>query len=101
MISVLREYSVYWGVKRYPLILLTLKIPEVMLKKAIGLNAKKILRMLDNNGRWSYDSLKKVTGLSDCELSLALGWLSAKGKIESEDCRNELFFFKSVNVYIG
>ena len=51
--------------------------------------------------RWSYDSLKRNSGLKDKELGAALGWLAREDKIEIHQEEDELYVSLGVNVYIG
>lgn len=53
-----------------------------MNKSEIGLNAGKVWQLLSDYTRWSYDSLKRKSGLKDKELGAALGWLAREDKIE-------------------
>ncbi|WP_321335483.1 winged helix-turn-helix domain-containing protein [uncultured Bacteroides sp.] len=70
-------------------------------KKEIGCNAGKIWQLLSNNANWSYDELKKKSGLKDKELGAALGWLARENKIEFEKEGDELYIYLCVNIYIG
>ncbi len=47
-----------------------------MNKYQIGLNAGVVWHLLNDNSRWSYCELKKASGLSDRDLSAAIGWLA-------------------------
>jgi hypothetical protein len=69
-------------------------------KNEIGLNAGKIWQLLNDYTRWSYDSLKRNSGLKDKELGAALGWL-AREEIEIHQEEDELYVSLGVNVYIG
>lgn len=70
-------------------------------KHQIGLNAGRIWTLLNNNKRWSYCDLKKVSELSDRELNAAIGWLARENKIDFESSDGDDHLFLSVNVYIG
>ena len=73
-----------------------------MNKYQIGLNAGIVWRLLNDNSQWSYCELKKASGLSDRDLSAAIGWLAREDKIDfdSGEADRECFFL-SVNVFIG
>ena len=66
----------------------------------IGMNAGKIWILLSNNSRWTYDELKKKSGLDDIELSAAIGWLAREDKVEFEIDHGDACLFLNVNVYI-
>ena len=70
-------------------------------KNGIGTNAGKVWMLLSDNSRWTYDDLKKKSGLNDMELSSAIGWLAREDKIEFETAQGDSFLFLGVNVYIG
>lgn len=72
-----------------------------MNKKEIGLYAGKVWRLLADNSRWSYNELKKKSGLNDSELGAALGWLARENKIDFDQDGEEIRVFMYVNVYIG
>lgn len=57
--------------------------------------------MLSDNGRWSYATLKRKSGLKDKELGAAIGWLAREDKIELHQEDDELYISLGVNVYIG
>ena len=72
-----------------------------MNKSEIGLNAGKVWQLLSDYTRWSYDSLKRKSGLKDKELGAALGWLAREDKIEIHQEEDERYVSLGVNVYIG
>ena len=45
-----------------------------MNKNGIGINAGIVWRLLDNNRRLEYREIKRLSGLSDRELNMAVGW---------------------------
>jgi predicted transcriptional regulator len=47
----------------------------------IGENAGMVWKVLHQKGSQTSSSLKKLTGLDDKNLCLALGWLAREGKI--------------------
>lgn len=54
-----------------------------MKKEVIGENAGKVWRVLDEHeNKMSIDELLKATGLTEIQLSAALGWLSREDKVE-------------------
>lgn len=71
-------------------------------KHVIGLNAGKVWRLLSDNAKWSYDELKKASGLSDKDLSAAIGWLAREDKLEFEYGEDDdIHVFLNINVFIG
>ena len=73
-----------------------------MNKYQMGLNAGVVWHLLNDNNRWSYCDLKKASGLSDRDLSAAIGWLAREDKIDFDSCEDDReCFFLSVNVFIG
>lgn len=70
-------------------------------KNEIVTDARKIWQLLCNNEKWSYGTLKRMSGLRDKELGAALGWLSKENKIEFDQSTEELYVYLCVNVYIG
>lgn len=70
-------------------------------KAKIGMNAGKVWLALSNNAKWSYGELQKKLGLTERDLSAALGWLAREDKIEFEQTKDELYVYLCVNVYIG
>lgn len=70
-------------------------------KQEIGLHAGMVWHLLNDNEKWSYQSLKRKSGLKDKELGAALGWLARENKIEFEQREEELYLYLCVNVYIG
>ena len=70
-------------------------------KREIGCNAGRIWQILSDNANWSYDDLKKKSGLKDKELGAAIGWLARENKIEFEQEGEKLYMYLCVNVYIG
>ncbi|MDY3267419.1 MAG: winged helix-turn-helix domain-containing protein [Phocaeicola sp.] len=70
-------------------------------KYIIGNNAGIVWRLLNNGKKWSYDEIKKASGLSDRDLNLAIGWLAREDKIYFEtDKQNSEFMYLSVDMYI-
>lgn len=70
-------------------------------KYIIGNNAGIVWRLLNNGKKWSYDEIKKASGLSDRDLNLAIGWLAREDKIYFEtDKQNLEFMYLSVDMYI-
>lgn len=72
-----------------------------MNKKEIGALASRVWQLLVNNARWSYQDLKKKSGLRDKELGAALGWLAHEDKVEFDQEEDELYVYLCINVYIG
>ena len=73
-----------------------------MNKHQIGLNAGMIWRLLNNNQQWDYCELKKASGLSDKDLSAAIGWLAREDKIDFSDADTQGdCYFLNINVFIG
>ncbi|MDL2303771.1 winged helix-turn-helix domain-containing protein [Bacteroides sp. OttesenSCG-928-D19] len=72
-----------------------------MYKAEIGVYASKVWQLLINNARWSYEDLKRRSGLRDKELGAALGWLAHEDKVEFDQKEDELYVYLCVNIYIG
>lgn len=53
-----------------------------MNKNGIGINAGIVWRLLDNNRRLEYREIKRLSGLSDRELNMAVGWLAREDRIQ-------------------
>lgn len=53
-------------------------------KNKIGLNAGTVWHLLSDQRKWSYRELKEASGLPDCELNAAIGWLARENKIDIE-----------------
>ena len=55
--------------------------------RKIGIDAGIVWQTLDvaKDRSCSYDELKSKSGLSDCALNRALGWLAREGKLEIDD----------------
>ena len=69
-------------------------------KYTIGNNAGIGWELLNNGNRWSYDELKKASGLTDRDLNAAIGWLAREDKVYFEtDKNNTEYLYLSVNVY--
>ena len=70
-------------------------------KHSIGTNAGIVWRLMNNDYKWSYQELKEKSGLSDCELNAAIGWLAREDKIQIEEDMNthQEIFFQFFNVY--
>ena len=49
---------------------------------AIGANAGKLWTIIANNGEISLAGLKKLSGLDDRQLFMALGWLAREDKVK-------------------
>ena len=58
-------------------------------KYTIGNNAGIVWKLLNNGKRWSYEDLKKASGLTDRDLNAAI----------ETDKNNTEFLYLSVNVY--
>ena len=73
-----------------------------MNKHQIGLNAGIVWHLLNDNEQWNYCDLKKASGLSDKDLSAAIGWLAREDKIDfGNEQKEDECYFLSVNVFIG
>lgn len=73
-----------------------------MNKHQIGLNAGIVWHLLNDNKQWNYRDLKKASGLSDKDLSAAIGWLAREDKIDfGNEQKEDECYFLSVNVFIG
>lgn len=72
-----------------------------MNKNSIGINAGIVWRLMNNGRKWSYNELKKVSGLSDHELNAAIGWLAREDKIQIEEDVNahQEVFYQFFNTY--
>lgn len=53
-----------------------------MNKNGIGINAGIVWRLLDNNRCLEYREIKRLSGLSDRELNMAVGWLAREDRIQ-------------------
>lgn len=72
----------------------------VMNKVEIGYCAGQIWTLLSsNNGKCSYDELKKKSNMPGTQFDAALGWLSREDKIEFEETCKGLFVFLPMNYY--
>ncbi len=69
--------------------------------QSIGENAGIVWRLLNDGKRWEYDDVRKASGLSERELSAAVGWLAREGKIcfETDTEHHKDFLFLSLNIY--
>ncbi|MCF2738211.1 Protein of uncharacterised function (DUF2582) [uncultured Bacteroides sp.] len=72
--------------------------------QSIGNCAGVIWKLLNGEHRkWSYNEIKKSTGLSDREINAAIGWLAREGKLNIEETqqgkRNILYI--ELNFFIG
>lgn len=72
--------------------------------QSIGESAGIVWRILAGEHRkWTYDEIKKATGLRDRNLNAAIGWLAREGKLSIEDTtkdeKNVLYI--ELNYYIG
>ena len=73
-----------------------------MNKHEIGINAGIVWQLLCDNAKWDYGKLKRKSGLTDKELSAAIGWLAREDKIEFEyGTKDDVRVFMNVNVFIG
>ena len=70
-----------------------------MNKNGIGINAGIVWRLLDNNRRLEYREIKRLSGLSDRELNMALGWLAREDRIYIENGKE--YYYLELNLYIG
>ena len=70
-------------------------------KHIIGENAGVIWKLLNNGERWEYDKLKAVSGMSDRDLNLAIGWLAREDKIffETNKDENKEYLYLSLVLY--
>ncbi|MBU3838864.1 winged helix-turn-helix domain-containing protein [Bacteroides caecigallinarum] len=70
-------------------------------KHIIGENAGIIWKLLNNGERWEYDKLKAVSGMSDRDLNLAIGWLAREDKIffERNKDDNKEYLYLSLDLY--
>ncbi len=72
--------------------------------QSIGESAGIVWRTLAGEHRkWSYNELKKVTGLPDRNLNAAIGWLAREGKLSIEDSHagEQNVLYIELNYYIG
>lgn len=60
-----------------------------MYKNVIGTNAGIVWRAMASDRSWTYEELKKETGLSDKELLMAIGWLARENQIEFDNSSDE------------
>ncbi|SEG18097.1 winged helix-turn-helix domain-containing protein [Parabacteroides chinchillae] len=70
-----------------------------MTKGSIGLNAGAVWNLLSDGEHWSFETLKKMTFLSDAELWSAIGWLARENKIEIDTSSSKLIFCPGTNFY--
>lgn len=72
-----------------------------MNKHTIGFNAGIIWRILSDNVQRTFAKLKKESGLSDDDLSAAIGWLACEDKIDFERLpeKDEVAFVVRFNNY--
>lgn len=70
-------------------------------KHIIGENAGIIWKLLNNGERWEYDKIKAVSGMSDRDLNLAIGWLAREDKIffERNKDDNKEYLYLSLDLY--
>ena len=56
---------------------------------------------LNNGERWEYDKIKAVSGMSDRDLNLAIGWLAREDKIffERNKDDNKEYLYLSLDLY--
>lgn len=72
--------------------------------QSIGNCAGKVWELLNSEHRkWSYNEIKKSTGMSDREINASIGWLAREGKLNIEETqvgkRNILYI--ELNFFIG
>lgn len=76
-----------------------------MNKYEIRRNAESVWRLLVENKQWSFDELRKETGMSEKDLCLAIGWLAHEDKIQfaSRPVGNSVmeYYCLEINLYIG
>lgn len=53
-----------------------------MNKREIGINAEKVLSLLNNNQKWDIPKLCESTGLLEKDIYAAIGWLAHEDKVE-------------------
>ncbi len=73
----------------------------MMILETIGENAGKVWRLLNAKGApTTFTELQQQTGLAECEMYAAIGWLAREGKVffeENEGCTR--VSLHPVNVY--
>jgi len=57
--------------------------------KTIGTNAGIIWNLLSKGGKMNIDKIARVSGLTEKEILIAIGWLSRENKIEFEESSEE------------
>ena len=72
--------------------------------QSIGENAGIIWRLLQSESRkWDYQDIKTEPGLSDRDITTAIGWLAREGKLTIDETkvgrRNVIYI--ELNYYIG
>ena len=74
-----------------------------MNKNGIGINAGIVWRLLDNNRRLEYREIKRLSGLSDRELNMAVGWLAREDKIRIDSYieNGKEYYYLELNLHIG
>ena len=74
-----------------------------MNKNGSGINAGIVWRLLDNNRRLEYREIKRLSGLSDRELNMAVGWLAREDKIRIDSYieNGKEYYYLELNLYIG
>ena len=74
-----------------------------MNKNGIGINAGIVWRLLDNNRRLEYREIKRLSGLSDRELNMAVGWWAREDKIRIDSYieNGKEYYYLELNLYIG
>jgi len=70
-----------------------------MTKGNIGLNAGKVLILIEDNTCLSFETLKKETELSDADLWTAIGWLARENRIEIDNSNRTPAFCPGPNFY--
>ncbi len=63
-----------------------------MNKNEIGINAGIVWRIMNNDQSWTYSQLQSASGLSEREVSAAIGWLAREDKIEFSKTNGEECF---------
>ena len=74
-----------------------------MNKNGIGINAGIVWRLLDNNRRLEYREIKRLSGLSDRELNMAVGWLAREDRIQIDSYieNGKEYYYLELNLYFG
>lgn len=70
-----------------------------MTKNEIGIHAALVWRLLNQKEKYTFDQLKLDSGLSNLDLSAALGWLACENKIEFENNSDQINIFLPVSFF--